>query len=344
MTTLYVGLDLGSSNFHQYGLQSDGSTVINRRYPMSETNLRQAFSELGNDVHVHIEAGELAGWVQTIIAPLVKKVVISHPRANAWIANDPNKRDQLDAFKLADLLRMNRIHEVYYAPQQARREFKQLVQHYDDLTRSQVRLKNRIKARLRVQGIIVRGQQVFSTNGRESVLAQITAPAIRSAIEQLYEVLDQTRATQLKARKLMTLAAKAFPEIELFQAVPGMGIIGACQFSAYLQTPARFSNVRKLWRYCKRGICQPSSDGKALGRARLDTTGNGKLKTVSRRAFEAALRSKQENAFQRAYQRICESTHNETHARLTVQRKIVSVLRAMWLTLTPYRDDWGAGV
>jgi hypothetical protein len=60
------------------------------------------------------------------------------------------------------------------------------------------------------------------------------------------------------------------------------------------------------------------------------------LKDVSRKAFEAAMRSSQDNGFKRAYQRALETTHDTTHARLTVQRKIVSTLRAMWITQTPY--------
>jgi transposase len=341
MNTLFVGLDIGSRTFHQLGLQPDGSITINRRQPMSEANLITAFNDLGKHVQVHLEAGELAPWVRSVIAPLVQKVVISHPQANAWIARDPNKCDQRDAFKLADLLRMNRVHEVYYAEQQSRRDFKLLVQHYDDLCTQQKRLKLKIKARLRTQGIIVRDRRVYLDAGREKILAQVSSLAIRTAISQLFTVLEQTITTQKAAEKLMLQAAKAFPEIALFQAVPGLGPITACRFSAYVQTPHRFSNVRKLWRYCRLGGSQKSSDGNPLGRRKLDRCGNGRLKDVSRKAFEAARRAKADNAFKRAYERTLKNTHNETQARLTVQRKIVSVLRAIWLTQTPYRDELG---
>lgn len=66
-----------------------------------------------------MQAGELARWVRSVIAPLTKRVVISHPRTNAWIANDPNKGDRIDAFKLADLLRMNRFTQFYYSARAA---------------------------------------------------------------------------------------------------------------------------------------------------------------------------------------------------------------------------------
>ena len=211
MSTIYVGLDVGSSSFHQVVMQSDGSTTISRRFQMSEANLRTAFTGLGTDIHVHLEAGELAAWVRSVIAPLVKRVVISHPRTNAWIANDPQKGDRIDAYKLADLLRMNRVHEVYYAADEARRDFKQLVQHYDDLTAQQARLKCKIKARLRTHGLIMRGEQLFSASGREAVLKELPSAQVRLAITQLYDVLDQTVAGQAAAQHLMMSAARAFP-------------------------------------------------------------------------------------------------------------------------------------
>jgi transposase len=268
-------------------------------------------------------------------------VLVSHPRTNAWIAKDPNKCDRVDAFKLADLLRMNRVHEVYYPESQARQTFKQVVQHFDDLTGQQARLKVKIKARLRAQGVICRGKQVFTVKGREQALVQVIKPEMRLALTQLYAVLDQTRQSQREAQRLMVRTAKEFPEVALFQQVPGIGIIGACRFSAYVQTPHRFSSKRKLWRYCRPGVSERRSDGKRLGGVSLDRAGCGALKNVSRKAFEIARRRPQSNAIKRAYEQALERTHNAVHARLCVQRKIIAILRAMWISGQPYCDEMG---
>src|SRR6266581_9803621 len=134
MNTVYVGLDLGSSTFQQVAIRTDGAIKVNRSFPTSEANLIKAFSDLRGQIQVHLEAGELAPWAAGIIAPLVTRVVCSHPRDNAWIAKDGDKCDRVDAYKLAELLRLNRFKEVHYAPDQRRRNFKQLVQHYDELT------------------------------------------------------------------------------------------------------------------------------------------------------------------------------------------------------------------
>ena len=339
METVYVGLDMGSSGFQQVAIKTDGSIRMNRSFTTSEANLRAAFADQHGEIHVHLEAGELAPWAASIIAPLVTRVVCSHPKDNAWIAKDADKCDRVDAFKLAELLRLNRFKEVHYAPDQPRRTFKQLVQHYDELTSQQARLKTKIKARFRMQGVIVTGERLFSSKGRQEVLARVESRDLRTAIKQLYEVLDQSVAAQEQARLLMLRAAQAFPEIKLLRTVPGIGPIGACRFSAYIHTPNRFSSKRKLWKYCRLSVSHRSSNGKPLRRPRLDRSGCGRLKDVSRKAFDVAIRSPHDNGFKRTYQRALETTHDKTHARLTVQRKIVSTLRAMWITRTPYCDE-----
>jgi transposase len=353
--TLYVGLDLGSRNCEQLGMLSDGTVKIRNRFQTSEANLIKAFKELGKsvgkgldkgvewEIHVHMEAGELAPWVREVIKPYVKSVEISHSRDNAWIAKDPNKNDRIDAHKLADLLRMNRYRPVYYSDDRSRREFKQLVQHYDDLTAQQVELKQKIKSRLRTQGVIIHKRWVYTEKGFKKALEGVKSPEIRKSIEHLQKGLKYTLELREEARAMMKEAGKKFPEIKLFEeGVPGVGEIGAAHFSAYVQTPHRFSNKRKLWHYCRLGVCQRSSDGKKLSHPKLDRAGCGQLKAVARTAFNVSvLKSKKDNQFKRAYESALLVTHDQNHARLTVMRKIVSVLRAVWLTNTPYQDKLG---
>lgn len=341
MSELYVGLDLGSRHIEQVAMDYDGKVTTRRRFQTSESNLRQAFAELDGEVHVHLEAGELAAWTREVIKPYVKTVTIGHARDNAWIAKDPNKCDKVDAFKLADLLRMRRVHPVYYADDRARRDFKQLVQHYEDLTGEEVALKAMIKSRFRTQGVLLHNAAPFTEQGFKKTLAQIASTELRQSILQLYQLLVHTLELREAARTLMLKAGRRFPEIKRLEGVPGIGPIGAARFSAYVQTPHRFSSKRKLWRYCRLGISYRSSDGKLLAYPQLDKAGCGILKDVARKAFVAALHTKKDNKFKRAYEQALASTHDKTHARLTVMRKIVSVLRAMWLTNTPYQDELG---
>ena len=84
-----------------------------------------------------------------------------------------------------------------------------------------------------------------------------------------------------------------------------------------------------------------SSDDKPVGRQSIDWNGVGVLKDMSRKSFEASIRTRTDNMFKRGYRKSVDRTGNKTHARLSTQRKLVSVLRAMWIGGTDYKDDKG---
>jgi transposase len=321
-------------------IDQHGAILADAHFATGEKNLIDAVEALPAQTHLTLEASSLAGWIRGVITGHVERVVVGDPRRNAWIARDPRKSDRVDAYKLARLLRLGEVHEVYYPDDEHRRVFKQLVQHYDDLTAQQVRLKNKIKARLRAHGVILRGRgSPYSEQGRAAALEQIRSPEVRVIIGQLYRLLDETLATREESRALMNRESQRYSEIARFREVPGIGLICACRFSAYVQNPHRFSSKRKLWRYCGLAITDRRSDGKRLGRQRLDrSTGNTRLKDMSRKAFQGAMRTKAENDFQRCYRQSLEKTHNPIHARLTTQRKILAVLRALWMNGTHYQD------
>jgi transposase len=216
--------------------------------------------------------------------------------------------------------------------------FKQLVVHYEQMSREQARQKAKIKARLRCSGIIRTDSRLFTSAGQSTLLAELPESLVRQMFAQLFAVLNQMLDTQQQAKAAMTGFARRFPEVALLQTAPGVGIITACQFVAYVQTPHRFSNKRKLWRYARLGITRRESNGKRLAHPRLDASGIGSLKDCSRKVFEAARRTKKDNSFKKCFEESLEKTKSAVHARLSTQRKILATLRAMWLSMQPFRQ------
>ena len=337
--SFYVGLDLGSSQCYQTVINSDGALALARSIPTSEHHLRAAFTNLQGDVRVHLEAGELSNWVASIIQPLVAEVIVSHPRSLAWIGKDSQKDDKVDAKKLAELLRIGRVHQVFYQSDNSRQTFKYLVTHYEQLSREQARFKAKIKARLRTLGIIGKDSRLFSNNGQTALLDEIKSVSIKLMLTQWFAVLDQMLASFDNAKRAMIEFSKQFQEVKLLQTAPGVGIITAFRFVAYLQTPHRFSNKRKLWRFCRLAVTRRESNGKRLNHPRLDSAGVGSLKDVSRKVCLAARRTKTDNSFKQFYEQSLANTKNAVHARLSTQRKILATLRAMWMSNQPFRND-----
>lgn len=219
--SIYVGSDLGSSRCHQTVINADGSLQMSRSIPTSEQRLRSAFTALGGNACVHLESGELADWVYSVIKPLVAEVVVSHSRTLAWIGKDSQKNDSVDARKLAELLRLNRVHPVYCEQSDNRRAFKQLVTHYEQMSREQARLKSKIKARLRTLGIIRFDARLFTKSGQAALVGELKEPSIRQMLAQTFAVLNQMLDALGQAKRAMIAASNQFPEVRLSQTAPG---------------------------------------------------------------------------------------------------------------------------
>jgi transposase len=185
----------------------------------------------------------------------------------------------------------------------------------------------------------VEGSGVYHPDKVNEYLNKLKLPAIRNQLRRLYSVLGVTVDMQLSALKEARRLANRYPEIKEFTKVPGVGIIGALVFDAYIQTPHRFTRKSQLWRYCKLAVTARSSDGKPLAYKRLDNAGNGELKAMSYRAFLGALRKKDDNEVRQFYTASLKRTRNHTRARLNTQRKILSVLHGVWRRKEAYRPE-----
>ena len=341
MAKFYGGLDLGSSVCEFVVIDESEVEVYHVKCPPGRRELvrhvREFRQQHPGELHVAFEEGELAQWAAGVLRPYVTRVIVCDPRRNAWIARDSQKNDAVDARKLARLLKGGFLHEIYHPEDQLRIDFKRAVQHYHDITQNQAALKCQIKARYRAEGVIFRESVGVSPEKREETLAQLPHDTGRQFVRQLYDLLEATRKIQEQAHRLMVALGRSFPEVRQFQEVPGIGPVWACTFSAYIQTPARFRNKRKLWRFCKLGITNRQSNGEPLGRQRLDRSGVGILKSLSFRAFCAAQRG--DNEFSRHYAESLKRTSNHTHARLSTQRKILAVLYGMWKRHEDYRSS-----
>ena len=178
---------------------------------------------------------------------------------------------------------------------------------------------------------------VYSTGGRDKFLVQVQHRPILLQLKRLYALMDLTTEMKQDARKYMISLGRKYPEIKEFKKMPGIGTVSAHTFDAYIQTPHRFARRNRLWKYCRTGVTDRSSDGKPLGYKRLDRAGIGELKALSYRAFMSAMKS--DNEVKRFYLQSLQRTQNHKHARLNTQRKILTVMLGIWKKGQPYRAE-----
>jgi transposase len=287
---------------------------------------------------IFMEEGTLAAWALEVCVRFGEKLVITDPKKNRWIGSSGQKDDPIDARKLAQLARGGYIKEIHH-PVGQRRRFRELMIAYHDTNRNVTRIKNKIKAKFRQNGIQCAGQTVYSKVHREEWRRKLPQePTLLVILDSLWLQLDQTEQTERNILSTAKAQGKQYPEIRLFKEIPGIGFINAATISAILETPHRFADKRRVWMYAGLGIVRRSSGGK-LYTEKLTNEYNRLLKYTAKQAAQAAIQAK-DNPFRRAYLEMTLIKGIAPHrAILTVARDILSTTWAMWRTGEKYNPD-----
>ena len=161
----YIGVDCHISTLDFAVV--DGKGIIKKKACVN-TGLKE-FMEFVRSIpkprKIFIEEGELASWLLETSLRFGEQLIITDPRENKWISKAKQKNDSVDATKIAQLARGGYIKEIYH-PLNDRRRFKELVFAYHDTVKSQTRIKNKIKACFRREGIKCSGATVYSEKYR----------------------------------------------------------------------------------------------------------------------------------------------------------------------------------
>jgi len=339
MSRVYIGIDLAAKCCWGAARNQEGKLLNSEKFKTGEENLIAYVKSQGGEATVLLEECDLAGWAQRVLIGHAEKVAVCEPRANLWIHRDAVKTDKIDAAKLADIARLGNYKEVYHTGDERIYHLHAAVKAYERLVGRTTALKNQIKAELRGEGVITEGTRVFGKRGREQALNLLASPVLREILASEYEHLDFLLRSQAEAKRRFVRLGQEIGIVQAWQEMPGVGPVGAAKFCAYVKCPHRFPGRSQLWRYSSLGVTQSETGGKSMRRQHLDPSGNGALKDISNKAFRAALRTRGDNQLKRAYARSLAETGNEDHARLTVQRKILAIMWAMWRCGTAYDDD-----
>jgi transposase len=338
-TPIYAALDLHSTHSLLGSMDHDGNSLGRVRFATGADTLQKYVARLGQkNVHLTVEAGALTRWAAGILRPLVERLVICEPRHNRLINANPTKCDEQDVEAMCLLLRLNRLKEVWMGEDRTREIYRELVYELLNWRDAQRELKVLIKARYRQWGVLkLNGLKVFSSKGRNDYLQQLAGEEERRMMQRLYTQHDHAKAQWKDTLREISRVGRAFWEVREFQRIPGIGPIAAHVFSAIIETPERFCDKHKLWKYAQLAVTDRSSDGKPLGYRRLDRRGNRELKNLSYHAWRTACKSTTgPNSIKSFYLASRQRTGDVRHARLNTQRKILEAMWQLWRRHQPF--------
>jgi transposase len=334
----YIAMDCHISTLEFAVVNESGRITQEKRVNTGVKELIEFVKSVPKPRKIIMEEGTLASWVLEMCTDFGEELIITDPKTNRWIGQSGQKNDAFDARRLGQLARGGYIKEIHH-PKGNRRRFRELVLSYHDTVKSETRIKNKLKAKFRQNGISCNGETVYLDKHREEWKKKLPKDkVVHLVVEGLWSQLDKIQEVKDGILQLIRTQGRHYPEIKRFKEMPGIGPIHAATISAILETPNRFANKKKVWTYAGLGIMEKSSGGKLYSR-KLTRDYNRLLKYSLKQAAESAI-SASDNPFRRHYlQMTLEKGIPPHRARLTVARSIVATLYGMWKSGGEYDPD-----
>src|SRR6202166_5081822 len=109
----YIGLDVHKEAIAIAVLNGTGKLVMESIVETKVSTLLDFLHGLRGELHVTLEEGTWAAWLYDVLKPHVREVVVCNPRRNSLL-KEASKSDNVDARKLAELLRAGMLRAVYH--------------------------------------------------------------------------------------------------------------------------------------------------------------------------------------------------------------------------------------
>lgn len=308
------------------------------RRPTSIVQLKELIESVPRPRHIVMEEGALADWLFRNLSACADSVTSCDPRRNALIAKDSDKDDPIDAEKLGQLFRGGYVRPVHHAETFERAVFKEVVGLYHDRVRNRVRQSNRIMGQLRRHGVMVSESGFTDRSDRGDLLNRLPDHAVvRSNLRILWLGYDAAVRQEKQMRSRMSKLAKAEPQVRKFMQLPGVKVIRAATFFAYVDTPWRFRNKQALWKYLGIGL-QRRHSGQGFERVGVPMAVNKQLKNAVLGGAKSAVASGN-NPFAEHYERWIDGGLTPRIARRNVARSLSAVMWGMWKNGSDYRPE-----
>jgi len=249
----YIGLD---AHIASCTLAIVGQSGRRLKSQVLETNAKvlvDFIRTIPGNRHLCLEEGTLSDWLYETLYPHTCETVVMGVRKSKG-----QKSDRLDAFGLAEKLRVGDIQTRVYKGKGELGTLGELSRSYLSVSRDLVKVMNRIKTLYRSRGVSASGKEVYSTSHRDEWVKKLPAKA-RIRAHTIYMEMDALSEIKKKAQKDMIKEARRNRSFQVLMSCPGMGQIRVAIMMPIVVTPYRFTNKRAFWSYCGLAIVMRSS-------------------------------------------------------------------------------------
>lgn len=345
---LYCGIDIHSRRSYLYVLDEEGERIKSGEIDTTDQSFRIFFEELIDgvtNIFVAIEIGSLTFRYCDVLRDMGISVHVVNTLKNAYIAKSMKKTDKEDARRLSIQLWKDILPEPVHIPDPSEHLLRTMVSHRANLVKSQTRLINRVRYRLREYEIQLQKRSLKKISKWEVILEGISPsdqPLLHLEVSQMMEQFrtleNQIRKTETQMLHLIHQDPEFNSMYTLLLTVPGMGMITITAVLALVgHQVERFKSVRKLASYFGQCPRVRESGGKTLGNSGITKQGNSRIRGYFTQAALAALRTKKENAIPlRLWYENIRRRKGWKVARVALSRKMAAITYGVLKHRKPY--------
>src|ERR1700688_1141908 len=108
----YIGMDVHQATISVAVMDAQGKLIMECVLETKGAKIVAFIQGLHGNLSLTCEEGTSAAWLHDLLKPHVSRLVVCDPR-KAALLKEGNKSDRIDARKLAEMLRTNKLKSVY---------------------------------------------------------------------------------------------------------------------------------------------------------------------------------------------------------------------------------------
>jgi transposase len=231
-------------------LDEHGKTVLRKSIIGTMNILFEELSKIKHSFRICFEASTGYGSLYDGLSRLThaKQVIVAHPGKTRLIFRCKKKTDRIDAKKLATLLFIEEIPQVY-VPSVNVRSWRTMINHRNHLANDRKSFKNSIRSFLRHRGIQT-PKSLWSKAGMawfKDLSFEIPIDAVQrdTLVVRLETTITMIKRVEQELKKI----ADKHPGVQLLMTIPGVGIRTAEAVMAYIDDPKRFRRTQSIGGY-----------------------------------------------------------------------------------------------
>jgi transposase len=278
--TYYAGLDVSMKETSVAIVNEKGKIVFETVCETEPEIIAKALNDSSFiPEKIGLESGCISFWLIEELKKLaVNAICIESKQMATIIALKVNKTDRNDARLIADAMRCNLYKEVYLKTKESIDVGLQMGARRT-LVDVRTKLKNSTRGFLKAYGIRLGSvsHEKFSKAVRHSI--EGCDESVQSALEGLLKSYEEICKNIESAEKALEKLCKGDSIIQLFESIPGVGMITALTYKAVIDNPHRFVNPRDVGAYLGLTPNQYSS-GDTVRQGRISKCGCSELRTL----------------------------------------------------------------